>query len=131
MLSLILNRISAEGRNLPNQSCMHAGIPHVSDVLIPVGSDNRAYGNFAGRDGAALSGLKTGSPGRHRYPFWLSLGENSLQNRQCLCGYATLSGGIGIRGTIRNACMRYPLAVQDKKIFIMGDNHARIITREG
>jgi hypothetical protein len=39
--------------------------------------------------------------------------------------------GIGIRGTIRNACMRYPLAVQDKKIFIMGDNHARIITREG
>src|SRR5262245_8198776 len=30
MRSFILNRISAEGWNLPNQSCMHAGIPRVS-----------------------------------------------------------------------------------------------------
>jgi hypothetical protein len=30
------------------------------------------------RDGAALNGLKTGSPGSHRYPLLLKLGKNVL-----------------------------------------------------
>src|SRR5215475_528846 len=72
-----------------------------------------SYGNFAGRDGAALSGLKTGSLERHRYPFWLSLGENSLQNRQCLCGYATLSGLPSASFYPDYRCTGYPLSTGD------------------
>lgn len=38
---------------------------------------------------------------------------------------------MGVRGTIRDASMRYPLAVQHQKIIVMGDDHPRIVPRKG
>ena len=53
-------------------------------------SDNGSYGNFAGRDGAAQSGLKMGGRGRQRAPLLLILGKNGLYEAGYFREHATL-----------------------------------------
>jgi hypothetical protein len=77
-------------------------MPLIVTALCPT-SDKARYVNFAGRDGAALSGLKTACPERHRYPLLLILGK--AYKKQLLIGGGNACSDWGILGYLCQAAV--------------------------